>query len=75
MPLYEYTCTTCSLKTEKLRSVAERDLPQTCPECENPMTRVPSKTGAPQFKGSGWTPTYSLSDVASASAEDLENMR
>lgn len=52
MPIFEYECTKCGKRTEKLQINGDGPL-KTCPQCGGEVTRVIS---APmiQFKGSGW---------------------
>ena len=52
MPLYEYQCTKCHKKTEKIESVSGPHLKK-CPHCGAKVERL---MGAPaiQFKGAGW---------------------
>ena len=52
MPLYEYECTKCHKKTEKIEKVAGPHL-RKCPHCGG---KVESVLSAPaiQFKGGGW---------------------
>jgi len=52
VPLYEYKCLKCGLKTEKIENVAGPHLKK-CPHCGG---RVEALISAPaiQFKGSGW---------------------
>lgn len=52
MPLYEYECTKCHKRTEKIESVAGPHLKK-CPHCGG---KVEQSITAPaiQFKGSGW---------------------
>jgi putative FmdB family regulatory protein len=52
VPLYEYQCTKCKRRTEKIESVAGPHLKK-CPHCGG---KVESLISAPaiQFKGSGW---------------------
>ena len=35
MPIYEYTCTKCDHVHDDIRTVANRDEPIDCPECEH----------------------------------------
>jgi len=52
VPLYEYQCTKCKRRTEKIESVSGPHLKK-CPHCGGkvePMLSAP----AIQFKGSGW---------------------
>jgi len=52
VPLYEYQCTKCKRRTEKIESVSGPHLKK-CPHCGG---KVESLISAPaiQFKGSGW---------------------
>lgn len=52
MPLYEYECTKCHKRTEKIESVAGPHLKK-CPHCGGKVERMQSAP-AIQFKGSGW---------------------
>jgi putative FmdB family regulatory protein len=52
MPIYEYQCTACGHRFERLQRVS--DPPETaCAECGGPVTKLIS-TPAIQFKGSGF---------------------
>ena len=52
MPLYEYECTACRRRTEKIQKFSDPEL-TTCPHCEGPLERVLSAP-AVSFKGGGW---------------------
>ena len=52
MPLYEYECTKCHKKTEKIESVSGPHLKK-CPHCGSKVERVLAAP-AIQFKGAGW---------------------
>ncbi len=52
MPLYEYQCTKCKRRTEKIENVAGPHLKK-CPHCGAKVERLQSAP-AIQFKGSGW---------------------
>jgi putative FmdB family regulatory protein len=52
VPLYEYECTKCHKKTEKIERVAGPHL-RKCPHCGGKVERVQSAP-AIQFKGAGW---------------------
>lgn len=52
MPLYEYQCTKCHKRTEKIEAVAGPHL-RKCPHCGGKVERLQSAP-AIQFKGSGW---------------------
>ena len=52
MPLYEYQCTKCGHRFEKIQKFSDKPVKK-CPECGG---RVEQLVHAPavQFKGSGW---------------------
>jgi putative FmdB family regulatory protein len=52
MPIYEYVCTGCNHRFEKIQKFSDPPV-QTCPDCGQ---RVEQAFSAPaiQFKGSGW---------------------
>ncbi|HTQ97273.1 MAG TPA: FmdB family zinc ribbon protein [Candidatus Acidoferrum sp.] len=52
MPLYEYECTKCHKRTEKIENVAGPHLKK-CPHCGGKVDPVLSAP-AIQFKGAGW---------------------
>jgi putative FmdB family regulatory protein len=52
VPLYEYECTKCHKKTEKIESASGPHLKK-CPHCGGKVERVLTAP-AIQFKGSGW---------------------
>lgn len=52
MPLYEYECTKCHKRTEKIETVAGPHLKK-CPHCKGKVEPVLSAP-AIQFKGQGW---------------------
>ena len=52
MPLYEYECTKCRRRTEKIESVSGPHLKK-CPHCGGKVERLLAPP-AIQFKGSGW---------------------
>ena len=52
MPLYEYRCTSCGHRFEKIQKI--NDAPETaCPKCGGELVR-PLTAPALQFKGAGW---------------------
>jgi putative FmdB family regulatory protein len=52
LPLYEYRCTSCGHRFEKIQKV--NDAPETaCPKCGGELIR-PLTAPALQFKGAGW---------------------
>lgn len=52
MPLYEYECTQCHRRVEKIQSFSADPL-VTCGSCGGPLEKLISAP-AIQFKGSGW---------------------
>lgn len=71
MPLYEYECTKCHKKTEKIENVSGPHLKK-CPHCAG---RVEPVLSAPaiQFKGAGWYVTdYAGKNNATAEAAPAE---
>jgi putative FmdB family regulatory protein len=65
VPLYEYECTKCHKRTEKIESVSGPHLKK-CPHCGG---KVEQLLAAPaiQFKGSGWYVTDYAGKKASSS--------
>src|SRR5579862_2785557 len=52
MPLYEYQCTNCGYRFEKIRKFSDPPL-ETCPKCGGKVEKLLSSP-AFQFKGSGF---------------------
>jgi putative FmdB family regulatory protein len=52
MPLYEYLCTSCGHRFERIRKFSDAPV-TTCPECGGPVEKQISSP-AIQFKGAGW---------------------
>jgi putative FmdB family regulatory protein len=52
MPLYEYECTTCHKRTEKIQKFSDPEI-TICPFCAGHLERVLSAP-AVSFKGGGW---------------------
>ncbi|MBW4038140.1 MAG: zinc ribbon domain-containing protein [Acidobacteria bacterium] len=52
MPLYEYECTACHRRTEKILKFSDPDL-TICPHCGGPLERTLTAPNV-QFKGGGW---------------------
>jgi putative FmdB family regulatory protein len=67
VPLYEYECTKCHKRTEKIENVSGPHLKK-CPRCGG---KVESVLSAPaiQFKGAGWYVT----DYAGKKNSETEN--
>jgi putative FmdB family regulatory protein len=52
MPLYEYECTQCKRRTEKIQKFSDPEI-TACPHCGGLLERVASAP-AIAFKGGGW---------------------
>ena len=52
MPLYEYECSDCALRFERIQKFSDRVV-RTCPECKGRVDRL-VHAPAIQFKGTGW---------------------
>ena len=52
MPLYEYDCTTCHRRTEKIQKYSDAEL-TVCPYCAGQLERTIT-AAAMVFKGGGW---------------------
>jgi putative FmdB family regulatory protein len=52
MPLYEYECTQCHERTEKIQKFSDPEI-TICPHCSGHLERVISAP-AISFKGGGW---------------------
>lgn len=52
MPLYEYECTACHKRTEKIQKFSDPEI-TICPKCGGTLERVLSAP-AISFKGGGW---------------------
>jgi len=52
VPLYEYECTKCGHRFEKIQKFSDPPV-KTCPKCKGKVVRLLSAP-AIQFKGSGW---------------------
>ena len=64
MPLYEYLCTSCGHRFERIQKFSD-PLVTTCPQCGGPVEKQVSSP-AIQFKGAGWY----VNDYAKAGKSD-----
>ena len=77
MPLYEYECTKCRKRTEKIENASGPHL-RKCPHCGGKVERVLTAP-AIQFKGTGWYVTdysgkkSSTSDAPAAESASAKN--
>jgi len=56
MPIYEYKCTACDHRLEKLQRMSDDPL-KDCPECKQPaLTKLVSASGF-RLTGTGWYET------------------
>jgi putative FmdB family regulatory protein len=68
MPLYEYQCSKCGHRFEKIQKFSDKKIKK-CPACGGPVEQVISAP-AVQFKGSGWYVTdYAKKSSTSASSD------
>ncbi len=58
MPVYEYECSSCKLRSTFVRGISEKDPGYTCQTCNLSLTRVYS-LGAVTFNGGGFYRTDS----------------
>lgn len=56
MPIYEFECTACGVRFDRLQKLSDPD-PIDCPECAQP--KIQRRLSAPRFRlaGSGWYET------------------
>jgi putative FmdB family regulatory protein len=64
MPLYEYQCTACEQRFERIQKFSDPPV-DTCPSCGGKVRKLLSSP-AIQFKGSGWY----ITDYARAGSKD-----
>ena len=43
MPVYEYECTRCKHRFDRLKALSESEAPETCPVCKGPARRAISQ--------------------------------
>ncbi len=67
MPLYEYQCTKCKHRFERIRKFSDRPITK-CPECGSKVEQLIS-AAAVQFKGSGWYVTDYAKSGSSGSSD------
>lgn len=71
LPLYEYRCTECGNRYEKIQKLSEA--PDTaCPKCGGKVER-PLSAPALQFKGAGWYINDYSSKGSSSSSKTAES--
>jgi len=56
MPIYEYECSSCQHRLEKIQKMSDSKLVD-CPECGKPDLRKLVSAAAFRLKGSGWYET------------------
>jgi putative FmdB family regulatory protein len=72
MPLYEYQCTKCKHRFEKIQKFSDPDIKK-CPECGGKVEKLLSAP-AVQFKGSGWYVTdYANKGKSSAKSSSSDD--
>jgi putative FmdB family regulatory protein len=67
MPLYEYQCSKCKHRFERIRKFSDRPITK-CPECGSRVEQLIS-AAAVQFKGSGWYVTDYAKTSSSGSSD------
>ena len=67
MPLYEYQCSKCKHRFERIRKFSDRPINK-CPECGSKVEQLIS-AAAVQFKGSGWYVTDYAKTSSSGSSD------
>ncbi len=74
MPLYEYQCTKCGYRFEKIQKFSDKAIKK-CPECGAPVEQLISAPTV-QFKGSGWYVTdYAKKSSAPASSDGVKDSK
>jgi putative FmdB family regulatory protein len=53
MPMYEYECTACGHRFERIRKFSDPPIEE-CPSCGEPKVQKLLSSPAIQFKGTGW---------------------
>jgi len=70
VPLYEFECTKCHHRFEKIQSVSAPD--PKCPKCDSKVERL-LHAPAVQFKGSGWYATDYAKKSASGKSDSKDS--
>lgn len=71
MPLYEYECSACHQRTEKIQKFSDPEITE-CPFCGGKLERVLSAP-AVSFKGGGWySDLYSSAKPSGAAASETK---
>lgn len=74
MPLYEYQCTKCGHRFERIQKFSDKKIKK-CPKCSGPVEQVISAP-AVQFKGSGWYVTdYAKKSSAPAASDSSKDSK
>ncbi len=73
MPLYEYRCTQCGHRVEKIEKVSGPHL-KNCPQCNGKVERLPAAP-AIQFKGSGWGTGEASEKAGAKEAKEAKNAK
>jgi putative FmdB family regulatory protein len=71
VPIYEYECTKCGHRFERIQKFSDKPL-TTCPECRGKLKQL-LHAPAVQFKGSGWYVTdYARKSSGSSTGGDSQ---
>jgi putative FmdB family regulatory protein len=74
MPLYEYQCSKCGHRFEKIQKFSDKPIKK-CPECGSAVEKTISAP-AVQFKGSGWYVTdYPKKSQAPSSSDGSKDSK
>ena len=69
MPIYEYQCSACGQKSEKLQKISDALL-KDCPACNEPALNKLMSAAAFRLKGGGWYETdFKTGDKKNVSGE------
>src|SRR5262245_1139621 len=69
MPLYEYECTACGHRFERIQKFSDPPV-EACPNCGEPKVQKLLSSPAIQFKGTGWYITdYARKGAAATDAK------
>jgi putative FmdB family regulatory protein len=74
MPIYEYQCTACDYRFEKLQKMSDEPLVD-CPSCEKPELKKLVSAAGFQLKGSGWYVTDFKNSGQASKSKDSASSR
>lgn len=74
MPVYEFRCTSCAERTDRILSVDDKDRPGPCPACGGELSRRFSRV-AVRYQGWGFNATDSLVADRPGGRNDFQTVR